>query len=376
MSKVYLIDQSGTTSNLHRIRCKNEEQELQQLLEKNPHLLPSDQISPSDPPRWLLIKREMPVVDPATGSDRWSIDFLYVDHMAIPTLVECKRCDDTRSRREVISQMLEYAANGHQYWSSEELLAHAQDAAGGLEPLNRWIKENNGAADVTQFFEAVVSNLRRATMRLVFFLEESPNELRSLVEFLNGQLKETEVLLVEARMYDTPAGRVVSPWLFGYTEQARVAKRESRAQLSRATKIYGENAYFETLNTSSTSEDTIQSVTRFINFFSESHSETTSWVYRATAILLLPTLLPNRGLLSIGRNGELNLYLGYWSAELYSDVKNRQSSAILQFVDGLRIILQRNFTDIDLQKYPTIKANDWLPHADAIRDLIVEVSTM
>jgi hypothetical protein len=36
-------------------------------------------------------------------------------------------------------------------------------------------------------------------MRLVFFLEESPNELRSLVDFMNKQLKDTEVILVEAR---------------------------------------------------------------------------------------------------------------------------------------------------------------------------------
>lgn len=90
MSDVYLIDDQSTTSNLPRIRCKDEDNELQRLLLRNPHLLPSKQIDPENPPRWLLVKREMPVPDPGSGSDRWSIDFLYVDHLAVPTLVECK----------------------------------------------------------------------------------------------------------------------------------------------------------------------------------------------------------------------------------------------------------------------------------------------
>lgn len=373
MSKVYLIDSAGTTANLQRVRCKNEGHELQQLLEKNPHLLPSDQINPNDPPRWLLVKREMPVVDPATGGDRWSIDFLFVDHMGVPTLVECKRCDDTRSRREVIAQMLEYAANGHQYWSSEELLAHAQDSAGGLDALQRWITENNGASDVTQFFENVIANLRRATMRLVFFLEESPNELRSLVEFLNGQLKETEVLLVEARMYDSPAGRVVSPWLFGYTEQARVAKRESRAQLTRSTRVYGENAYYEALRSSAT-EGQQKAVCDFINYYIDNHAHATAWVYRASAILLLQNILPTRGLLSIGRKAELNLFFGYWAKEQHPDMSDRQVAVVREFAQKLGKILRRDFKESDLQRFPTIKANDWLPHIDAVRDLIVEMS--
>jgi hypothetical protein len=86
-----MLGQGTLTRPLQRLRCKNEGEELQDLLEQNPHLLPSEQIYPDNPPQWLLIKREMPVVDPGTGNERWSIDFLFIDHMAIPTLVECKR---------------------------------------------------------------------------------------------------------------------------------------------------------------------------------------------------------------------------------------------------------------------------------------------
>jgi hypothetical protein len=115
MSTVYVMHDDGSTAVMSRIRCKNEDRELQRILEKNPDLLPGDQIDPDDPRRWLLLKREMPVPDPGNGTDRWSIDFLFADQDAMPTFVECKRCADTRARREIVGQMLEYAANGHHY---------------------------------------------------------------------------------------------------------------------------------------------------------------------------------------------------------------------------------------------------------------------
>jgi len=129
MPNVYVMNESGTTKLMERIRCKDEAQELQEILMNNTDLLPGDQIDPEDPSRWMLIKREMPVPDPNTGSDRWSIDFLLVDQNAMPTFVECKRFGDTRSRREVVGQVLEYAANGQYYWTDETLRAYAEASA-------------------------------------------------------------------------------------------------------------------------------------------------------------------------------------------------------------------------------------------------------
>ena len=110
MGNVYFITDNARPEPMTRIRCVNEEQELQDILEKNLDLLPGDQINPDNPRRWLLIKREMSVQDHNSGQDRWSIDFFLVDQDGVPTFVECKRFNDTRSRREVIGQLLEYAA--------------------------------------------------------------------------------------------------------------------------------------------------------------------------------------------------------------------------------------------------------------------------
>src|ERR1039458_5161499 len=109
------------------VHCKD--QELQTILKNNFNLLPGDKIAPDVPCRWLLIKREMPVPDPSTCTDRWSFDFFFVDQNATPTFVECKRYLDTRARREVVGQVLEYAANAQYYWNADDIRKHAGSTA-------------------------------------------------------------------------------------------------------------------------------------------------------------------------------------------------------------------------------------------------------
>jgi len=186
MSQVYVVGDDGRTVAMERIQCKNEDAELQQLLENNHNLLPGDQINPEDPRRWLLVRREMPVEDPSSGEGRWSIDFLFADQSGMPTFVECKRFLDTRSRREVVAQMLEYAANGHYYWTTDLLRRYASESAEkrgmDLEEAVRSVTADE-TASVDDFLESMVNNLREGQVRLVFFLEESPHELQSSVNY-------------------------------------------------------------------------------------------------------------------------------------------------------------------------------------------------
>jgi hypothetical protein len=81
------------------------------------------------------------------------------------------------------------------------------------------------APSIDEFFDRFEQNLREAQVRLVFFLEEAPQQLKSLVDFLNRQMERTEVLIVEARQYEDSKGRVVVPSLFGFTEEARLVKK-------------------------------------------------------------------------------------------------------------------------------------------------------
>lgn len=94
---------------------------LQDLLENYPQLLAGKQINESDPRRWLLISREAGLPAEEGGGNRWAIDHLFLDQDGTPTIVEVKRSSDTRIRREVVGQMMDYASNAVVYRPLEKI---------------------------------------------------------------------------------------------------------------------------------------------------------------------------------------------------------------------------------------------------------------
>lgn len=177
---------------------------LQDLLAHYPDLLPGDQIDPENPRRWLLVSHEMGVPGEEAEADRWSLDHLFLDQDGIPTFVECKRATDTRSRREVVAQMLDYAANGVEYWGIDRIRqAAAETAQQSGRTLDDDIVQLMGddATDVESYWEQVESNLHEKRVRLLFVTDDTPKELRRLVEFLNEEMAHVEVLAVEERQF-------------------------------------------------------------------------------------------------------------------------------------------------------------------------------
>ena len=159
--QAFRVHADWTSTAMDTVYCSDESNELQRLLELNLDLIPGDQINEDEPRRWLLVKREMPVDSPDTGKATWSIDLFIVDQDGMPTLVECKRARDTRSRREVVGQMLDYAANGHFYWTRERLREDAERTAQQRGTSVEASLAAIGADDpdeVDTFFDRVVEN--------------------------------------------------------------------------------------------------------------------------------------------------------------------------------------------------------------------------
>ena len=66
-----------------------------------------------------------PLVAGIAPADVWECpQLVWAD--GVPVLVEVKQASDTRARREVVAQMLDYAANGVAFWPVENLLASFQ----------------------------------------------------------------------------------------------------------------------------------------------------------------------------------------------------------------------------------------------------------
>ncbi|HVW18502.1 MAG TPA: hypothetical protein VHB30_09650 [Solirubrobacteraceae bacterium] len=207
---------------------------LQQLLADHPRLLTGD----DDRGRLLLVRREMGVADSPEGSDRWSLDHLFLDEQGVPTLVEVKRGSDTRIRREVVGQMLDYAANAASHWAIERLRGSYEDTQAELanDPDEALRAHAGPDVDVERFWEQVAANLRAGRLRLVFVADEIPVELARVVEFLNGQMPRTEVLAIEVRQYRAPGSdlTMLVPRLIGLTQAARDSKRSATGRVRNA----------------------------------------------------------------------------------------------------------------------------------------------
>src|SRR5438477_5155334 len=90
---IFLIQSGGELVEMKE-QPYDTEDVLQQLLAKYPSLLAGDQFGGAAPRRWLLVAREMGVPGEQDGGDRWSLDHLFLDQDAVPTLIEVKRKRD------------------------------------------------------------------------------------------------------------------------------------------------------------------------------------------------------------------------------------------------------------------------------------------
>ena len=346
------------------VHCKDEDKELQTILKNNFNLLPGDQIDPDAACRWMLIKREMPVPDPCTGTDRWNIDFFFVDQNATPTFVECKRYLDTRARREVVGQVLEYAANAQYYWSADDIRSHAESTA----------KENNTTLDESfnviqseyatsteDFFKEVERRLKASEIRIVFFLEDSPTELKRLVEFMNRQMGTVEVLLVEARQYLGGGVRILVPTLFGFTEQIREFKRAASIEQNRKPVARDWESFKYNAEQKGLQDQTILAM-RTVYDVCKSLQADISWgrgVETGSFSPVWPRFHPHAAPFSLYANGRFELHFSSFQS---NEVAKRFASLLAEKLRNGGIPLPLNCETTD----PGLKAEVWFPHLDVL----------
>ncbi len=229
---------------------------LQKLIEDYPDLLAGDQMNSDAPRRWLLVKREMSVPDAQNGPGRWSLDHLFLDQDGVPTLVEVKRSTDTRIRREVIGQMLDYAANGVAYWpvttlqanfaatwkeEADQKLTDFLDAETDADNADEADTETNPAFET--FWQKVSANLQAGRLRLLFVADEIPTELQRVVEFLNEKMNGVEVLAVEIKQFVGPQMKTLVPRVIGQT--AKAVTQKAASGVSGGGRQWDEKTFFE-----------------------------------------------------------------------------------------------------------------------------------
>lgn len=168
------------------------EANLQSLIANNPQLLLRE--NTGDDQRLMLVSREFAVKDTEDGTNAYSLDHLFLDQSGVPVLVEVKRSTDTRIRREVVAQMMDYASRART-WDVDQIREQFcecnQDEA--------WFDQYN----TEDYWQRVAANLKAERLRLVFAADKIPVQLKTLITFMDRSMDSIEVYGVEIRQYKT-----------------------------------------------------------------------------------------------------------------------------------------------------------------------------
>ncbi|MEV6283195.1 hypothetical protein [Kribbella sp. NPDC051770] len=230
MSSEGIFLQVGDQLQLLKEQAYDSEDLLQVALARHPEVIAGSSTESEGDGRLLLITREMGVPAVASGPSWFSLDHLFIDHEGVPVLVEVKRSSDTRIRREVIGQMLDYAANGVKYWPlrllREQLEKRAAEEDSSVEEL---LGQLQPGLDPEEFWRTVESNLLAGRVRMIFVADALPPELVRVIEFLNEQMNPAEVLGVELRQFVAGDHVAYVPRVVGRTSYA-IDKKDSSGQ--------------------------------------------------------------------------------------------------------------------------------------------------
>jgi hypothetical protein len=203
------------------------EDSLQRMLADNPDLLPGRQIAPGseDSPRFQLLCRE------ASVAEGKSLDHIFVDQHAIPTLLEAKLFENQDARRDVIGQILEYAASASADWGDGKLREMA---------AKFWRKEQGRSIDdliserfdiapegIDAFWTKLELNLQSNAIRLIVAGDKIRPLVRRVLEFLNTEMENVEVYALELSCFGNGDVSIVVPTIVGQTQKS--ADRRERA---------------------------------------------------------------------------------------------------------------------------------------------------
>lgn len=251
------------------------EAELQRFLMEHPDLMPLEEIRLGTPPL-LPIGWEVGVV---SGAE----DILYIDQNGLLTVVETKLGRNSEARREVVGQILEYAAQMSAWTSADVERQAEQFFASHKGPQEYWdltlekalerfvqatgdVLAQAGAEAPAQlsyeaFLQAIQTNIDRGHFRLIIAIDEPPEPLLKTVEFVNRFSERFEMYLAQLKRFRDLAKKqnIFVPGLFG-----KVATTRS----SRGRTDWDESKFFEHL-TARTDAQTVEYITEAYRRFEE-----------------------------------------------------------------------------------------------------------
>jgi hypothetical protein len=184
---------------------------IQALVHEHPTCLPIAEIDP-------MFSGPVPICT-ELNTPAGSIDNFMVTPSGLPVLVECKLWRNPEARREVVSQILDYAKE-LSCWSSSDVqrvVSHRLKRDGN--PLLDMVRKVDPEVDEQQFNDALTTNLRRGRFLLLIVGDGIREGVETIAEYLQLHAGlHFSLGLVELPIYVLPNGdRLVAPRVLART---------------------------------------------------------------------------------------------------------------------------------------------------------------
>ena len=176
---------------------------LHDLIEEEPAMLPL-----AGSPKVVILGREVQL-----GSGY--ADLVGVETSGRPVIIEVKLASNSEARRAVVAQLLAYAAylHGHTIETLQRgpLARSLREAEFGTIVDAVIAQDQEGAVESAAFIEALANHLTEGRFRLVFVLDDVPDELQTLVAYLEHTTQDLQIDLIAVGAFDVDGTRIVMP---------------------------------------------------------------------------------------------------------------------------------------------------------------------
>lgn len=219
MCKKPVIVSGGSVKTLSRIPVSGatlRESWLQEILEKEPGILPTAHIDPVYAPL-ICVAREV-----AVGGN--SIDILYISSKGYLVVVETKLWRNPESKRKVISQVIDYAKDLKD-WDYSRLDSLYKASHQGQSLFSAMVGEKYLQEDDQAYFADIVeNNIRKARFLLMIVGDGIREDVEKMTEFINSSVQmQYQFALCELEIYQLEDGsRLIVPQL---TTKTRILTR-------------------------------------------------------------------------------------------------------------------------------------------------------
>lgn len=177
---------------------------LQDLLFDQPALLPLAELDPSLA-RFIPICKELRL--PRIGGDVF-LDIFGMTHLGQLVLIECKLWRNPQARREVVAQILEYAAILRR-WSFADLTAAVRKRCGltSANPLYDLALRSGATLAEQDFTDAVSRNLRNGDFNLIIAGDGIREDTSIISSYISDQ--GLRLALVEIQIWEGDSGKTL-----------------------------------------------------------------------------------------------------------------------------------------------------------------------